>query len=194
MSINATTLAGAMTLNATAVTLTSGTGAAVNKLLRVDSEFMLITNVDDSPTVHVARGLQGTKAAAHTVLAFAYIGLPSDFPYPVVAYPNVTTLGASVTISIAAGNMPRVNTEYELNKAGVLAVTLGDPDAAMEGLLLGFMNRAAQANTVTNTTGFNGSGTAGDVATSGGAIGDYLLIQAINSVWNVQIAKGYTLG
>jgi len=54
------------------------------------------------------------------------------------------------------------------------------------------MAAAAQANTVTNTTGFNGAGGAGDIATFGGAIGDNFTIMAVNGIWNIVASKNVT--
>lgn len=81
-----------------------------------------------------------------------------------------------------------------LNKAGVLAATLASPTSgADDNKELTIIAMQAQANTVTLTAGFNGGGTASDVATFGGAIGDSMTIVAYKGVWYVKNLVNVTL-
>ena len=51
------------------------------------------------------------------------------------------------------------------------------------GIRKEIISTTAAAHTVTYSAGFNGSGTSGDVATFGGAIGDGFVIEAYRGVW-----------
>lgn len=95
---------------------------------------------------------------------------------------------ADGAITIAAG------TVY-LAKAGVLAATLDTPPLSMDGAELEIVAATANAHTVTQTSpGFNGGGTASDVATFGGAIGDALRLRARSGVWLAVNTNNVTIG
>ena len=67
-----------------------------------------------------------------------------------------------------------------LNKAGVVAATLAAPQA--DGMVLFITSETAQAHTLDlATTGVNGS--AADVGTFGGAIGDGVVLWSHDGVW-----------
>lgn len=70
----ATTLSAAMTTTtSTAASVTSSTGMAVNDVLRVDNEQMLITNISGG-NLTLTRGYNGTTAATHLNAAPAFTG------------------------------------------------------------------------------------------------------------------------
>lgn len=189
MSLVTTTLLSAITASQTTIKLTSGTGIRKGNFLRVDSEFMQIT--DDSVTdfPHVDRGVNGTQAVAHGALSDATHGIGSEF---ISQSPSLNIVSYGVTGAIA---IPKVESLILLTKAGVGAMTLAAPSKGSSGLRLTIMSETAQAHTVTNTTpGFNGADTAGDVATFGGAKGDNLVIVSVGGQWNVVSAKNVTLG
>lgn len=88
MSINNTTLSGALTAyqtqfavasttNITAPVSTTGSGVT---FLYCEAELMVVTGVPVSGTVQVTRGMYGTKAVAHLTSAPVTIGLVGDFP------------------------------------------------------------------------------------------------------------------
>jgi hypothetical protein len=185
MALNATTLSGGITANQVVITLASGTGAAVGKFLKVDSEFMKITNIDNSPQIGVQRGINGTAAVAHATTATVNIGFGYDFPY--VPAPRTYTYGASGAITVAPG------THILKGPAGSVTMTLASPTGAQNGYVMKLTAATAEAYTVTCTAGFNGGSTASDVATYG-AIGDSLTIEAVNGVWNVIANEGVSLG
>lgn len=82
-----------------------------------------------------------------------------------------------------------------LNKAGVLAATLDTPPTDMDGCTLKVIAATANAHTITQTTpGFNGGGTASDVATFGGAKGDSIELVGYGGVWYVSSVRNVTLG
>ncbi len=187
MALNATTLAGAVGTYDTVLTLTSGTGAAVGKFLKVDSEFMKVTDITNSPQIGVMRGYAGTAAVAHATLATAVLGLPADFPR--IAAPRTYTYGASGALTVAPG------LHILKGPAGSVTMTLATPTAAQNGIEMIISAATAEAYTVTTPVGvgFNGGGSASDVATYN-AIGDTLIVQAINGIWNVTGNEGVVLG
>ncbi len=83
-----------------------------------------------------------------------------------------------------------------LTKAGVDVMTLAAPtDVTHDGLMMTIVATTANAHTVTQTTpGFNGGGSASDVATFGGAIGDNLQVVAYGGVWHIVNKTNVTLG
>ena len=83
-----------------------------------------------------------------------------------------------------------------LTKAGVAAMTLAAPTVTTDdGKILRIVSTTANAHTITQTTpGFNNAGSSKDVATFGGAVGDYLLVVAYQGVWYVIGSSGATLG
>lgn len=76
-----------------------------------------------------------------------------------------------------------------------LAMTIIDPTVAQEGMIMTIYSVNASAQTLTNSpTGFNGLGSAGDVATYGGAVGDNIVLHAKGTQWWVLSTRGVTLG
>jgi hypothetical protein len=82
-----------------------------------------------------------------------------------------------------------------ITKGTAAVLTLASPTAGTDdGKLLTIVSTTAAAHTVTVTAGFNGSGTAGDVATFGAAAGNSISVVAYNGVWYVTNLQGVTLG
>jgi hypothetical protein len=88
-----------------------------------------------------------------------------------------------------------------LTKSSAGAFTLAAPTAGLpsaggdDGKVLRIIAGSAQAHTVTQTTpGFNNGGSAKDVATFGGAIGDSMEVVAYNGEWLTTILRNVTLG
>jgi hypothetical protein len=183
MSTNATTLSGAINSTDTRVRLASGTGAAVGKKLRVDDEFMDIVNVDASPSIDVARGVN-SEAKAHANLAQAVIGEPGDFPTQKA--PGKYSYGAAGAISKESGT-------HILMSGAASAMTIPDPVAGDEGKELLVVADTAHAYTLTNTTGFNAGGAGADELTFGGAVGDNVRIKCVNGRWMVIATRNVTL-
>lgn len=195
MALTATSISAALTAGGTQVTLTSSTGIANKQKLVVDGESMRVTDISLAPTVQVVRGTGGTAAVAHSALAPAVFGSTIDFVTQNVGAPgagNSSSAVASYSVN-GAITVPVVDTTVYFTKAGVASMTPADPSADQQNTVV-FEALTAQANTVTNTTGFNSGGTASDVATFGGAIGDGFAIKAQSGKWNVLWTKNVTLG
>jgi hypothetical protein len=95
-----------------------------------------------------------------------------------------------------AVTIPAYSQTILCTKAGVLALTIVDPtNATHDGVRLTFINTTANANTISNAagSGFNGGGGGADIATSAGAVGDYLIIEAYAAKWYVVGNSGYTI-
>jgi len=108
---------------------------------------------------------------------------------------TVSTANAVLAMSVnGAVTVPSVNTTIYATKAGVLAMTIVDPTATThDGVRVTFIATTAQANTLTNTTGFGAGGSSLDVATWGGAIGDNIVIEAYQGKWYVVSTRNVTL-
>lgn len=100
---------------------------------------------------------------------------------------NVQNADADVGIRIRQGTV-------KITKGTAAALTLADPGPGDEGSTLFIVSTTAAAHTVTySTTGFNGAGAGGDVATFGGAAGDSLILKALGSVWYVVGSTNVTI-
>ncbi len=166
--------------------------------MRIDSEFIgAVVSIPSTTSVTVrGRGWEGTAAVAHNILSpvsfAAAIGDFADVPagsvnvLPPFTDP-VVNYGAAGAIAV-----PTRNATITLDKASAAAMTIVDPTKGVDGLTLTIIATTAAAHTVTNTTGFNGAGTSGDVATFGGAIGDNMVIKALNGQWDIIATRNVT--
>ncbi len=119
---------------------------------------------------------------------FTDAGNPIGGPENLVGGPATKVYTVTATaITIAPG-------VQFIGSSGALALTLGAPTTAQNGMIMVIVASTAQAHTVTNTAGFNGGTTARDVATFGGAIGDNIVIVAVNGVWWVISSRNVTFG
>lgn len=110
-------------------------------------------------------------------------------------------LSADGAINIADHNIPDtvLITKGTAASITLAAPTAGDPGkGGHDGKQIRIVAlTAAVAHTVTVTAGFNGGGTASDVATFDGVtgvIGDHLIIEAYNGTWYVVGNQNVTLG
>ena len=84
---------------------------------------------------------------------------------------------------VTAGALTIQNGHVSIGSAGALAMTLAAPSLWQNGTTMVLMASTAQAHTITYTAGFDGDTTGSDVATFGGAVGDFLVIEAVNGAW-----------
>jgi hypothetical protein len=183
MALVATTLNGAITLNARQMRLTAFTNPSTGTmsaptLALVDGEFMMITDATLTPTVAVTRGDQGTKAGAHNTLAPVIYGLSSDFTQTNgVAGLPVYSYGVDATIT-----NPTVNAVIYIDKATAWAGTLTDPATDQQNTVM-FVSRTAAAHLITYATGFYDNTTTSDVATFPATAGAVFTIIAQGGKW-----------
>lgn len=96
----------------------------------------------------------------------------------------VGTLRRPIEVASENGAVASIDGAVHITKAGVCALTLAAPSAALDGLEIEFISETAQAHTVTQASpGFNGGGAGSDVATFGGAVGDGFKVRARNGIW-----------
>lgn len=145
---------------------------------------------------------------ATALLTGTYIGWDggSQFRSPSDGIVSVRNSANSVYGSIIARHQPTDHTGdgaitiapgvAHISKGSAAALTLADPAASDEGTVIIITAETAFAHTVSNAagSGFNAGGAASDVATFGGAIGDSIVIIAINGKWNVLSLRNVTLG
>lgn len=192
MSLTNTTLATAVALNDTQIKVTSATGFAVKQKIRVDNEWMEASAAPDGTFIRVRRGLDGTAQVAHGVLADVVTSdnAAADWPDPGPGLPvsvppydtGRATLGVDTTFT--AADFPKgQNLVYVITKAGVCAITLGNPSKAQNGMRLTFRSATANAHTITYTAGVYGDTTSSDVLTFAAKVGASCTIEANGGLW-----------
>lgn len=185
MSLTATTLSGAVAAGATSLNVSSATGFAAGYFIFVDSEIYLQTGPAVGTTIPVIGGQMGTASVAHQSGAYAIVGPGLDFP--VLPAPRIYTYGAAGALTPAAGL-------HRLIAASAAAMTLVAPTRDQEGQRMVIIAAAAQAYTVTLSSGYWNGTASNNVATWAGAIGDVLEIIALGGSWCVTLAKNVSLG
>ena len=169
MSITATTLSGAMTANATILTVASATGITAPNFqtasgityLLIDQEKMLVVGVSGT-FISVIRAQDGTIAAAHTNGAYVQSGLPSDFrKYQEVLGDELINLLTAQSFKRPAINLigtadaidPSIPANYVvLGTSAIDAMTIATPTAAMEGNIIEIMSGSDYVHTLTAAT------------------------------------------
>lgn len=164
MSINATTLSLAIgaadtqfgvasATNITAPNFTTGVGLTY---LFVDQEFMLVTGINGT-AVQVVRGQLGTPAVAHLSGAQVQSGGPADF----LQVGEVVTTSLTSKQIAASENQPATFLTgaadaltgaagiFLVKTAGVDAMTIPTPTAAMEGNVVEVWSDTTNAHTIT---------------------------------------------
>jgi hypothetical protein len=124
-------------------------------------------------------------------------GIPNLNGSPLSGVAAPTTVGAIAASGAAA--IPTFNKDFFITKSSAgAAVTLADPTSGThDGVHLRFIATTAQAHSVDNSAGsgfFSSGGSSKDVATFGGAIGDYLHIVAYQGKWYILDNLHITLG
>lgn len=94
---------------------------------------------------------------------------------------------------VTLGALRIQNGVQQIGSSGALAMTLAAPAVYQNGIVMVLWASTAQAHTVTYTAGFWGTTTSSDVATFGGAIGDFLVVEAVNGTWRVLSQKNVTI-
>ena len=203
MSATGTTIAGAMKAGASAVTLTAytapalGTGVnAGNKVLRIDGEWMRITDDSNAPTVKVTRGEFGTGATAHDVLATAVYGLTSDMTsINSIIGGNIVSVGQNGVIAVPT-TPSNVETLIFLNKATALATTtLAAPGLDQDGMFITITSSTAAAHVITATSLVADAVTGSPHTTMTFAAfkGASITLQADRGLYNVISTTGVTI-
>lgn len=173
-----TTLAGAAGLNDRFVTLTSAAGVAKKDKIIVDDEKMLVSDDSLTPTLGVVRGIDGTAAAAHGLLA-PVDGGPTLTQWPPTSTVAPESIGADATV----GADYYADQNVYLTKATALAITLANPTYKSQKNTIRFIASGAGAHVITYTQGFYRDTTGSDTATFNAGGGGVLTIQAQQGAW-----------
>lgn len=185
MATTDTTLAGAKAANDKTIKLTSATGIANKMLVKVDQEWMRVTDVSLAPTIQVVPGYNGSAAMPHGVLAPVQYGYPTDFVAVFGINPQEEVVSQSFGVDGAvtgpAGTgVPVVDTVVYLTKATAGAYTIALPGQGQSNTIT-FISTMAAAHTVTMTGNPAGS----DVGTFTAVIGASLTIKAQPGAWGI---------
>jgi hypothetical protein len=193
--VNGTTLAAPVDANGLDINVVSTTGASKDRICKIEDEYSVVVKVLGNIVSLRTRGDQGTVSRAHSIMAPVAFGDAIDFETlpPARHHGQIEqsdgyyTYGTSGAIAI-----PERDSTIVLAGTAVLAMTIPDPTRLQEGRKLTIAQSAAAAHTVTCATGFGSGGGTLDIATFA-AIGDNMVIQAINGKWAVLSLKGVTL-
>lgn len=167
MPITTTTLAGAVGVSDTLITVASATGITAPNfqtgtgitILMIDQEQMLVMGVN-GVQISVLRGQGGSVAVSHTNGSYISIGLPTDF----IIYTqilqnlesNLATGGArkqkAINLTGSADALTASSAYYVIKTAGVDAITIPTPIAGNEGNIIEIWSDTANAHTVTCPT------------------------------------------
>ena len=202
MALAVTSLAGAVTQSARQVKLTAFTNPSTGGIgpktwAMIDGEFVSVEDALLSPTLGVARGINGTLSVAHSNLAPVVYGLTSDFAN--LAFQGSDTIKVAPVATYSADGafvVPFVDQTVYITKAGVCALTVNATVPADLTVTVKFISLTANAHTITYTAGFYGNTTSSDVATFAATVGASFTMQAKNGLW-IPIATaddGVTIG
>jgi hypothetical protein len=185
MAVTATTLASAKAINDRTIKLTSATGVAVKMLVKVDQEWMRVTDVSASPTIQVVPGYNGTPAMPHGILAPVEYGVPNDWVGYFSTNPQDEVVSQSFGVDGAitgpsGTGVPVADTLVYLTKATAGAYTIALPGQGQSNEIT-FISTTAAAHTVTMTGNPGGS----DVGTFTAVIGASLTIKAQPGAWGI---------
>ena len=108
------------------------------------------------------------------------LGGPDGLRYPLELAPATFAVTTAPTYYTAAGAIPVAGGTYVINGAGALAMTLAAPTKAQDNMVLTIVAGTAHAHTV--TTPANKINGADDTVTYA-AIGDSVVLRAINGIW-----------
>lgn len=192
MSATQTTLNGTMSDQAITLVLTAYTAPATgtgvnsgNKVLRVDGEWMRITDDSLAPSLKVTRGEFGTGAKTHRNLATVVYGLTTDMQQlNDIEGANVTSYSASGAIGLPL-RQSNVEQLVFFNGGSAQSMTLAAPPVDQDGLLLVFTSNTAFAHVITATGLINDGSTTVNVATFAAHPGASVTFQASRGKWNV---------
>jgi len=196
-SLNGAVAQGATKIKLTAFTNPSSVGISPKTWALVDGEYVSVEDASLSPTLSVARGMNGTLAVAHNTLAPVVYGLTSDFSQLAFQGSDSIRVAPVATYSVnGAFTVPYVDQTVYITKAGVCALTLDATVPADLAITVKFISLTANAHTLTYTAGFYGNTTTSDVALFAATVGASFTMQAKNGLW-IPIATaddGVTIG
>lgn len=190
MSLTKSTLSADISAEALSLVVGSASGAVVGQPFKIADEYVRMIQAIDGTTLTVlGRGAYGTKAVAHGATEpVTFCGSsPSDFPppqpgeisQPLSSQPAMVYIDGDQAIPV-----PTRDTNVFITKGSAAALTLGDPGAGSDGVMLRLIGLTAFAHVVTLATaapdGTNGGST---VLTSPAFAGCSIVLVANKGVW-----------
>lgn len=200
MALVKTTLAAAVAVGDSQVTVALATGLAAGRLLSVENEWMQVQqSYVSGVTVPVLRGRNGSATLAHVTGATLVHGDAADFANPPAqsaASVNAPLNRVRVRTSYAAAGaiaIPQPGTDgiAEIIGTGALAMTLANPAVDNDGDVLIVIANGKAAHTLTYAAGLGNGGSGFDVATFSATLAGGCTLMAMNGFW-VQIGSGLT--
>ena len=205
MALQATSLTAAITASQLTFGVTSTAAFPpvgtpfVNQTVLIDAEFMQCIGVPALNTITVrSRGMEGTAAVPHDILANVYTTTNNADWGPVAAATtvqidptddNVVSVGQDGAIPV-----PTSNSVVNINKATALAGTLAAPSLVDNGVSLVITSQTSAAHVVT-ATGLlkDGVTAAGNTITFTAVAGASVTLVAENGFWNVTAKSSVTV-
>lgn len=203
MALARTTLSTAVAVDDTKIVVASASGFAVDRIVRIDQEWMVIQKFYDgtSTTVPVRRGQFGSKTSAHVVTSGVVAGTAADDYDPTGAGVTVNSPisgRARYVTSITADNSTVTHAPagsdhvVVLNGTSVINLTVPVPTTDMDGDLLTIISNGVAAHVVTYTGGFGGVGAGYTALTVAAGAKCCFQTMAVNGNWNVISAPAWT--
>jgi hypothetical protein len=201
MALASTSLSSAVAVADKNIVVASATSIAAGRLIRIDGEMMKVADSYSSgTTIPVLKGIGGTKVVAHPATAEVIHGDAADFgdlaPQTDVQYTYVPATTVASYSADGAIALPKAGSNgiAVLNAVSttVLAMTLADPSADMDGTRLLILSRnGTGAHTITVASGVNGAGASYNVFTfPAGPVAIELV--AYNELWYTTTHPAWT--
>jgi hypothetical protein len=174
MAITATTLASPAGISDPTIVVAAATGFAPGLWVRIDQELCQVAAnyLAGGVIIPVMRGRDGTASAPHPSGAKVIAELASDYvalgaqqstQFNTVSGRDIKSYSASGAITLP---IPGRDLIVFLNGTSVLAMTLANPTADMDGCRLLIAGNGKAAHTVTYAAGLGNGGAAMDVGTA----------------------------
>lgn len=161
MALTTTSTSATFSKNSLDFNATSATGATVGGFVRINDEWMFITEISGTKISVRSRGSYGSMAKDHDTLSVVEFGLASDIAelgmletIPVSnALENQVAIGQNGTIPV-----PTRNTCYTIQKGAALAASaMANPSKSQDGLEVQFLSNTDFAHVVTLVTSQDGT-------------------------------------
>lgn len=190
MALTTTTLAAAVAVNDTSLTVTSATGFSAGYIIQLDQEMLQVAKSYVSGTsIPVLRGQGGTATAAHVNKANITVGLASDFSNPTpqaIVAKSVLRPVTEVTVSATGSlTLPVDGSDVRVIIAGtsVITLTVPVPTKDMDNCRLTISSNGAAQHLLTFTGGLSGAGGNYDVITINATAPASFDFIAVNGLW-----------
>jgi hypothetical protein len=202
MAFTSTTLSTAVAIADKQIVVASATGFAVNQLVKIDQEIMLVAkSYVSGTTIPVLRGQAGSATSAHVKTANVVTDAVTDNIWasspvggtsvwsPVDRAVTITSVSATSSLTLPTdGSDMRVI----LNGTSVITLTVPVPTVDMDGVMLTILSNGAAAHVITFTSTLNNAG-AGYTSFTNNASGTMaLIVYACNGFWTVPTFPAWT--